>query len=91
MRDLVLHHLKECGWDVRLEGFNGSYGLAHNVIAEKRGIGDNPGILIIRAHYDTVKGTPGADDNGVAVAGIMRLGELPESQHMVGNITRKGE
>ena len=76
VRDLIQQHLQDCGWDAKLDEFGGSHGPAHNVIAEKRGYGDNPGILIVGAHYDTVKGTSGADDNGIAVAGIMRLGEL---------------
>ena len=30
-------------------------------------------ILVVGAHYDTVSGTPGADDNASAVAGVLEL------------------
>ena len=33
-------------------------------------------VVIIGAHYDTVPGTPGADDNASAVAGLLELGRL---------------
>lgn len=46
------------------------------MIAEKRGSREAAGILIVGAHYDTVEGTPGADDNGIAVAGILALAEI---------------
>jgi Zn-dependent M28 family amino/carboxypeptidase len=45
-----------------------------NLIAEK--IGEKKEVVIIGAHYDTVPGTPGADDNASAVAGLLELGRL---------------
>jgi Zn-dependent M28 family amino/carboxypeptidase len=45
-----------------------------NLIAEK--MGENKEVVIIGAHYDTVPGTPGADDNASAVAGLLELGRL---------------
>ncbi len=76
VRDLIAAHLTQMGWDVRLESVTGPHGPGHNVIAEKRGWNEKAGIVIVGAHYDTVQGTPGADDNGIAVAGILTLSEL---------------
>jgi len=45
-----------------------------NLIAEKTGTGR--GVLIMGAHYDTVPGSPGADDNASAVAGLLELARL---------------
>ncbi len=45
-----------------------------NLIAEKPGAGE--GLVILGAHYDTVPGTPGADDNASAVAGLLELARL---------------
>lgn len=42
-----------------------------NVIAERRGTSDE--IVVIGAHYDTVDGCPGADDNTSGVAGMLAL------------------
>jgi len=45
-----------------------------NVYAEKRGSKDS--LVVIGAHYDTVVGTPGADDNASGVAGMLELARL---------------
>jgi len=45
-----------------------------NLIAEKPGPDDRA--VVIGAHYDTVPGTPGADDNASAVAGMLELARL---------------
>jgi len=45
-----------------------------NLIAEKTGTEKET--VVIGAHYDTVPGTPGADDNGSAVAGLLELARL---------------
>jgi Zn-dependent M28 family amino/carboxypeptidase len=45
-----------------------------NVIAEKEGSED--GVVVIGAHYDTVPGSPGADDNASAVAGMLEIARL---------------
>jgi len=45
-----------------------------NLIAEKTGMDKE--IVIIGAHYDTVPGSPGADDNASAVAGLLELARL---------------
>jgi Zn-dependent M28 family amino/carboxypeptidase len=45
-----------------------------NLIVEKSGTEEE--FVIIGAHYDTVPGTPGADDNASAVAGLLELARL---------------
>jgi Zn-dependent M28 family amino/carboxypeptidase len=45
-----------------------------NLIVEKAGAEQE--FVIIGAHYDTVPGTPGADDNASAVAGLLELARL---------------
>ena len=47
-----------------------------NIFAEKKGSTEPEKILIVGAHYDTVTGTPGADDNASAVAGLLELARL---------------
>jgi len=49
----------------------------YNIIGEVKGT--NPAkkeIVILGAHYDTVYGTPGADDNASGVAGLLELARL---------------
>src|SRR4030043_2154984 len=45
-----------------------------NLIAEKTGTEEK--VVVIGAHYDTVPGPPGADDNASAVAGLLELARL---------------
>jgi Zn-dependent M28 family amino/carboxypeptidase len=45
-----------------------------NLIAPKTGTDKE--VVIIGAHYDTVPGSPGADDNASAVAGLLELARL---------------
>jgi Zn-dependent M28 family amino/carboxypeptidase len=47
-----------------------------NIIAERRGSETPELIYEIGAHYDTVDGTPGADDNASAVAAVLEIARL---------------
>lgn len=47
-----------------------------NVIAELKGSKRPNEILIIGAHYDSVTGTPGANDNGSGVAAMLALAKM---------------
>jgi len=44
-----------------------------NLIAERRGEGLASEILILGAHYDTHKDSPGANDNGSGIAAVLEL------------------
>lgn len=78
VRDYIVQQLKANGWNVRLQPVKGPHGLGYNVIADQ---GDHcvegeAGLYIVGAHYDSVSGTPGANDNGIAVAGVLALARL---------------
>ncbi len=47
-----------------------------NLAAELKGTMAPEKILVVGAHYDTVRSTPGADDNGSGVAGLLALARL---------------
>jgi Zn-dependent M28 family amino/carboxypeptidase len=47
-----------------------------NIWVEKKGTGLSDKVLIVGAHYDTVSGTPGADDNASGVAGLLELARI---------------
>ena len=47
-----------------------------NVVATLQGLGDTDGIIIVCAHYDSVKVSPGADDDGSGVAIVLMLAEI---------------
>ena len=45
----------------------------YNVCFELRGSSEPDQVVVVGAHYDTARGTPGADDNASGVAGIIAL------------------
>ncbi|WP_207385184.1 M20/M25/M40 family metallo-hydrolase [Legionella beliardensis] len=51
-----------------------------NIIVELKGTMNAHEIIIIGAHYDTVFGSPGADDNGSGVAALLELARLIKGQ-----------
>jgi aminopeptidase YwaD len=44
-----------------------------NIVAEKKGMGSPNSVFILGAHYDTVSGSPGADDNASAIAVLLEV------------------
>lgn len=62
-RDWICAHLAGLGYHVDLQG---EY---DNIVARpERDHSSSHGIVLLGAHYDTVPGTPGADDNNSAIA-----------------------
>jgi len=72
--DYIESAFADDGYAVRRQTYS-CYGKnVSNLIAEKTGRDDE--VIVIGAHYDTVPGTPGADDNASAVAALLELGRL---------------
>jgi hypothetical protein len=61
------------GLDVKEDHFEWEGKSYKNIVAEKRGIISPHRVLILGAHYDTVPGSPGADDNASAVALLLEV------------------
>ncbi len=53
-----------------------------NVWVERKGTGSPDRIVVVGAHYDTVTGTPGADDNASGIAGLLELARLLADEPM---------
>ncbi len=49
---------------------------ASNIVAEIKGRAHPDEIVVIGAHYDTVEGSPGANDNASGVAAVLELARL---------------
>lgn len=64
------------GYQVNHQSFKFAGNTYRNVIAELKGRTSPEKVLVIGAHYDTVRTTPGADDNASGVAGLLRLAKL---------------
>jgi Zn-dependent M28 family amino/carboxypeptidase len=75
--DYIEDKLRHYGCHVKRQPFTYGSGTYYNIIAEVKGLRDDKdGVLVIGAHYDTVAGTPGADDNASGVAGLLELARL---------------
>lgn len=67
---------KQCGYDVSEQRFTYDENNYRNIIVEVKGKKYPERVLVVGAHYDTVTGTPGADDNASGIAGIIELARL---------------
>jgi Zn-dependent M28 family amino/carboxypeptidase len=61
------------GLDVKEDHFQWEGKSYKNIVAEKRGMTSPRRVLILGAHYDTVPGSAGADDNASAVALLLEV------------------
>jgi hypothetical protein len=64
----LAREFSEWGYEVQ---FQGGF---RNVIAQPEGVADK--VIVVGAHYDSVPTTPGADDNGSAVAAMLGCAKL---------------
>lgn len=67
-------------------GYTFGYKESKNLIAAKEGIVDNNSSVLITAHYDTVMNSPGADDNGSGVCGLLMAMEVLKDYSFEKNI-----
>jgi Zn-dependent M28 family amino/carboxypeptidase len=79
--DFVEDSLLRAGLRPRRDSYEMGGQACHNIEAEIRG--NRPEIILIGAHYDSVLGSPGANDNGSGVAATLALarrfaGKQPE-------------
>jgi Zn-dependent M28 family amino/carboxypeptidase len=64
------------GYQVSRQSFKFAGNTYQNVIAELTGRTSPEKVLVVGAHYDTVRTTPGADDNASGVAGLLGMAKL---------------
>ena len=64
------------GYDVVRQVYDADGVSCANLEITRRGERARDGMLLIGAHYDTVPGSPGADDNASGVAGMLELSRL---------------
>jgi Zn-dependent M28 family amino/carboxypeptidase len=64
---------REAGLPVKRHSYNAEDKKYHNIVAEKKGAQQPDKIIIIGAHYDSVVGSPGANDNTSGIAVLLAL------------------
>jgi Zn-dependent M28 family amino/carboxypeptidase len=68
--------LEDMGYEVQIQAFESGDMTVQNLEAELPGEGEPEEIIILGAHYDSVAGTPGANDNGSGVAALLEIARL---------------
>ena len=71
-RGTLRTELEAAGIEVREEPFGDRGGV--NVFGDISSAQPGAGRVVVAAHYDTVPGAPGADDNGSGVAAVLEVG-----------------
>ena len=74
--DFITQSFEAGGYTVTFQPYEVQGLTYRNLIAERQGTEEPEHILIVGAHYDTVEGTPGADDNASGVAVLLELARL---------------
>jgi Zn-dependent M28 family amino/carboxypeptidase len=74
--DYIKSELSKYGYTVCEQLYKVEGHIYKNIFVEIKGEKPPEKVLIIGAHYDTVMGTPGADDNASGVAGLLELARL---------------
>ena len=69
--DYIESELAKSGWKVRRDTYELQGKSCHNLEVELPG--RSPEIVLIGAHYDSVFGSPGSNDNGSGVAALLAL------------------
>jgi hypothetical protein len=74
--DYIERSLTAAGWRVERQPFGTGDRAGENLIATRLDTPPDRPKLLLAAHYDTVKDSPGADDNATAVATVLEAARL---------------
>jgi Zn-dependent M28 family amino/carboxypeptidase len=78
--DYIRSNLAQAGYAVTEQSYTVEDKTVSNLEAELTGSETSAGTVVVGAHYDTVLGTAGADDNASGVAGALELARLLKGQ-----------
>ncbi len=71
--DYIESEFAAAGYTVERQGYEVREQTCYNLIADLRGRIRPDEIIVVGAHYDSVMGSPGANDNGTGIAGVLAL------------------
>ncbi len=75
-RDYIFKTLNSYGLSPELQDYSVGGNVFSNIVVTLPGKGKPEEIIVVGAHYDTVSGSPGADDNASAVAMLLESARL---------------
>lgn len=74
--DYIRSTFSKFGYEVQRQTYKVSGQVCENVEVEVTGVHRPDEIVLIGAHYDSVKGSPGANDNATGVAAVLALARM---------------
>jgi len=80
--EYIEQRFTEYNYSVEYQSFNVMGKEVRNIIAELPGKSHPEEVVVIGAHYDSVSGSPGANDNGTGVAAMLEMTRLLASQEL---------
>jgi Zn-dependent M28 family amino/carboxypeptidase len=72
----IEREFRSIGYDIQSLYYDSDGVKVRNLVVEKNGSDPHKPIIILGAHYDTVPGTRGADDNASGIAGLLEVARL---------------
>ena len=82
----IEREFQKIGWDVKEDTFQWEGRSYKNIVAEKKGMTSPHRVFILGAHYDTVPGSPGADDNASAIAVLLEVARNIQTAPLEGTV-----
>lgn len=76
VRDSLRRHFSGLGLFQDEQTFSYGGATGRNILGCSPGTADSEKVVVVDAHYDTVKNAPGADDNGSGTVGVMEIARL---------------
>lgn len=74
--DFLAESFQAVGYQVERQGYNIEDNVYENLVVEIPGKQQADEIVIVGGHYDSVAGSPGANDNATGAAGVLALARL---------------
>ncbi|MCB0595016.1 MAG: M28 family peptidase [Lewinellaceae bacterium] len=75
-RDTIEQAFLQYGLQTYRQNFPYIVYTGQNIIGTLPGATEDEAVIIVDGHYDTVAGSPGADDNGTAVVGVLEAARI---------------
>lgn len=82
----IEREFQKIGWEVKEDTFQWEGKSYKNIVAEKKGMTSPHRVFILGAHYDTVPGSPGADDNASAIAVLLEVARNIQTAPLDGTV-----
>ncbi|HUN87436.1 MAG TPA: M20/M25/M40 family metallo-hydrolase [Terriglobales bacterium] len=82
----IRQQLEQQDYQVREQDYTVDGKTCRNLYAMLDGSDKSKGVIVVGAHYDTVSGSPGADDNASGVAAVLELARIMKNDGLTRSV-----